>query len=177
MFQIRAVWQSSFTIGICLLGCSSCSADEDFNSLLTRLVTNSSLVALVSVVEISDRPVLKDPFGDLYLASVRPSEVLVDRNVLSIYRGESIELLFRQAQSHSPNFSAGQRKLVFVAFCENGPLIVGGVDGSITQESASSEIVQAPLGHTIGLTELKRLIEAIDTGRSKNLESAATVCD
>lgn len=177
MFQTRSFRHSALAIVLLFFIFPSCTPPQDeLGLLLTRLVSESALVVLADVVKVSDQHVVADPFGGLHLAAIRPDEILLDRNILPMYRGMDIELLFRKSQSHSPNFVVGQRKLLFIVYCENGPKVVGGVHGSITQVLIDDGFVDVPLGKKIELTALKRRIERMAAMRPQAQINIEAIC-
>lgn len=115
-----------------------CSRSTE-HSLRDRQVLASSVVILATVTDVTSEPVFMDPYGGIYLAQLNVDHVLAGNGLLTSESAPRVDLPFRPQLAHSPRLSIGQRYLLFIAYCENGPKIVG-LDGGAIAQSGSTTV-------------------------------------
>ena len=100
-----------------------------------RRILGASSVVLVRTASVSDAKTVEDPYGGLHTAVLTIDAVLADDGGLQEFDQKEITLLFRKDMSHNANFVQGERYLLTVSFCSNGPKVVGNELGAIRQLS------------------------------------------
>lgn len=133
MFTCFKIRYTSVVLLLFLISCTQSIVGEDEARILA-----SSAIVLARVESRTSEPVSADPFGGIFLATLSIESAIADEGGLEDFHIRSVSVPFRPSMSHSIDFVVGRQYLVYLAFCWNGPRVVGDFLGAIQQGDESS---------------------------------------